>query len=156
MIEDRLNIQINASPHAVFNLIDRMPNKFPIYDFFETKPILFLRLLLVDGLESARAAMKVDRDIEELHLGIGDPMGPFTLIDRESPSTYCFSLKSLFFNCRTGYFLTDQDGRTCLNFDLISENPTLREKVWWFVFKPMHRFFGKKVLSVIKEKAELN
>jgi hypothetical protein len=49
MIQDKRNIQIKSSPEIVFDLIETMPNKFPIYKILETKPSVFLRLLLVDG-----------------------------------------------------------------------------------------------------------
>jgi len=61
-----------------------------------------------------------------------------------------------FFSCQTGYSLTANSNGTELGFDLISENPTLKEKVWWFLFKPFHGLFANKVLSVIKEKVEHN
>ncbi|MBC2710432.1 MAG: hypothetical protein HGJ94_05370 [Desulfosarcina sp.] len=41
-----------------------------------------------------------------------------------------------------------------LVFDLIAENPTFKEKLWWFLFKPFHGLFANKVLHVIKEKSE--
>jgi hypothetical protein len=41
-------------------------------------------------------------------------------------------------------------------FDLIAENPTFKEKIWWFIFKPFHGLLANKVLHVIKEKIEHN
>lgn len=154
MIEDSINIRINASPSDVFDWIDRMPNKFPIYELLEIKPIVFVRILLVDGLDSAREAMTVDFDRAELRLDVGDTMGPFTLAVKERPKYYGFSLESLFFKCDTGYCLTAQSGGTDVSFDLIAKNPTAKEKLWWFFVKPIHRLFGKKVLRVIKEQVE--
>ena len=66
MIEDRQQIEIRASAQDIFDLIDRMPNKFPIYRFLEAKTFFFLRILLVDGLNSAREAIKIDREVQEL------------------------------------------------------------------------------------------
>jgi len=57
-------------------------------------------------------------------------MGPFTLIELERPNKYWFSLRSFFFNCETGYILSYKNGKTKLNFDLIVENPTFKEKIW--------------------------
>jgi hypothetical protein len=156
MIQDRRKIEIRASSHDIFDLIDRMPNKFPIYKFLEVKPFFFLRILLVDGLSSAWKAARLDRSINELKLSVGDKMGPFTLTGFERPKKYWFSLESLFFNCRTGYSLSANDNGAELSFDLIADNPTFKEKVWWFLFKPFHGLFAKKVLNVIKEKVEHN
>ena len=156
MIRDRRRIEIKASCHDVFDLIDRMPNKFPIYTFLETKPLFFLRIMLVDGLSSSLEAVRLDRPTKELKLSPGDAMGPFTLTGYEKPTAYWFSLKSLFFTCRTGYTLVARDGGTELNFDLIAETPGFREKIWWFLFKPFHVLFAHKVLKVIKERVERN
>ncbi len=156
MIQDKRQIQIKASVHVIFDLIDIMPNKFPIYKFLETKPFFFIIILLVDGLRSAWEAKNFKRPNDVLQLNVGDTMGPFTLTELERPIKYWFSLKSLFFNCQTGYSLKTNDGVTELSFDLISENPTFKEKLWWFGFKPVHGLFANKVLHVIKEKAEHN
>jgi hypothetical protein len=154
MIQDRRQITVTASPDWVFDLIDRMPNKFPVYSFMEKAPFFFLRILLVDGLVSALAAARLKRPDTELKLKVGDAMGPFTLAEHQRPSNYWFSLKSFFFNCQTGYSLKTHGGMTELGFDLIAERPTLMEKWWWFVFKPAHVLFANKDLRVIKEKAE--
>ncbi len=156
MIQDKRQILIKASPHVIFDLIEIMPNKFPIYKFLEEKPFFFIRILLVDGLRSAWEAARLKRPNDVLKLNVGDTMGPFTLTELERPMKYWFSLKSLFFNCQTGYSLNTNGGVTELSFDLTSENPTFKEKVWWFVFKPFHGLFANKVLHVIKEKVEHN
>lgn len=155
MIQDRRKIEIRASSQDIFDLIDSMPNKFPIYRFLEAKPFFFFRMLLVDGLSSAWKASKLDRAFNE-KLSVGDKMGPFTLTRFERPRKYQFSLRSFFFNCQTGYSLSAISYGTELRFDLIAENPTLKEKVWWFLFKPFHGLFAKKVLHVIKGRVEQN
>ena len=43
MIRDKREIKIDAPPEAVFDLIETMPNKFPVYSILETKPFFFLR-----------------------------------------------------------------------------------------------------------------
>ena len=43
-----------------------------------------------------------------------------------------------------------------LSFDLIAENPSIKEKIWWFFFKPFHGLFANKALRVIKNKVEHN
>lgn len=156
MIHDSRKIEIRASSEDIFDLIDRMPNKFPIYKFLEAKPLFFIRILLVDGLSSAWEAAKLDRAIKELKLSVGDKMGPFTLTGFERPKKYWFTLKSFFFNCQTGYSLSYNSKGTELSFEMIAENPTLKEKVWWFLFKPFHGLFANKVLNVIKEEVEHN
>ena len=145
-----------ASAEVVFDLIDRMPNKFPVYRFLEKGPFFFIRILLVDGFGSAWSAARFKRPGTELKLKVGDAMGPFTLMERRKPTHYMFSLKSFFFDCRTGYYLTAQGERTVLCFDLVAENPTFSEKAWWSIFKPFHLLFADKALRVIKEKAERN
>ena len=91
-----------------------------------------------------------------LKLNVGDTMGPFTLTEFERPMKYWFSLKSIFFDCQTGYSLYSNDDVTELSFDLIAENPTFKEKIWRFIIKPFHALFANKVLHVIKEKIEHN
>ena len=156
MIKDINKIQIKSSPEAVFDLIEKMPNKFPIYKIFEAKPFLFLRILFVDGFRSAIDAASIEKPDDELVLSIGDNLGPFKLTEVEKPFKYYFTLKSFFINCRTGYSIYDQGDRTDLSFDLIAENPTFFEKVYWFFIKPFHYLFAKKVLQVIKQRAEKN
>ena len=156
MIQDRRTITIKASPQEIFDFIDRMPNKFPVYRLMETKPFLFIRILFVDGLRSAWEVARFKRSTNDLRLSLGDKMGPFTLTQFERPNTYRFSLDSLFFNCRTGYSLSARRNATELSFDLIAENPTLGEKVWWFLIKPLHVLFADKALQVIKERLEQN
>jgi len=156
MIKDKRQIQIKAPSHAIFDLIDRMPNKFPIYRFLESKPFFFIRILLVDGLSSSWKAAKLRRADDVLKLNVGDTMGPFTLTEFGRPTKYWFSLKSLFFDCQIGYSLHSKDGVTELSFDLFAENPNFKERIWWFIFKPFHGLFANKVLHVIKEKTEHN
>lgn len=154
MIIDQRQITINSSPEKIFDFIERMPNKFPVYKILETRPFLFLRILLVDGLRAAFNAISVVRPDDVLILHVGDTMGPFTLSESEKPKKYWFTLKSFFFNCRTGYSLKADDGQTILSFDLIAENPSLMENVWWFLFKPLHGIFANKALRVIKANIE--
>lgn len=154
MIQDKRQIQIMASPEIIFGLIETMPNKFPVYKFLEIKPFLFIRILLVDGLRTAIEAIKVERPNDVLILNVGDSMGPFTLTESERPYKYMFTLRSVFFNCRTGYSLSSNGNMTTVSFDLIAENPSFLNKVWWFFIKPFHVIFANKVLRVIKEKVE--
>jgi len=156
MILDKRQIQIKAPQHIVFDLIDRMPNKFPVYKILEAKLFFFIRMLFVDGLSSAWKAVRFNKLDDVLKLSVGDTMGPFTLTELEWPKKYWFSMKSLFFNCQTGYSLHTNEGVTVLSFNLIAENPTFREKIWWFIFKPFHGLFTNKALHVIKDKPEHN
>ena len=141
MIQDKREIQIKSSPVIIFDLI-------------ETMPLFFLRVFFVDGLHTAIKAVGVDQYDDVLILKVGDSMGPFTLTESERPFRYWFTLKSFFFNCRTGYSLSTNGSETILNFDLISENPSFMEKVYWFLIKPFHGIFSNKVLLVIKERVE--
>ena len=154
MIQDKKAIKIQSPPEDIFGLIETMPNKFPVYRIMETKPFFFLRLLFVDGLRSAIRAIGVDKPDDVLILKVGDSMGPFTLTESEKPFKYWFTLKSFFFNCRTGYSLSTNGSMTTLYFDLVSDNPGFMEKVWWFFIKPFHGLCANKVLRVIKERIE--
>ena len=154
MIQDQTDIVIDASPEKIFGLIETMPNKFPVYRILETKPILFLRMLLVDGFRAAIDATSVNNSNDTLVLKIGDSLGPFKLTEFEKPLRYWFTLDSFFFNCRTGYSLNSNGKTTILNFDIVAENPRLIERLWWFFVKPIHGVLANKVLRVIKKRAE--
>ena len=119
MIQDQKQINIDALPEKVFGLIETMPNKFPVYKILEAKPFFFMRILLVDGLRAAIKAVSVEKHDDLLLLRIGDSLGPFQLTELEKPFKYWFTLKSFFFNCRTGYSLSKFGNMTTLNFDLI-------------------------------------
>lgn len=154
MIKDKKQIQINASSTIIFDLIDSMPDKFPVFKFLEANPFYFVRVLLFDGFRSAWEATKIKGLNEVLKLNVGDAMGPFTLIESKRPIKYWFSLNSLFFSCQTGYVLSSNDNGTELGLNLIAENPTLKDKIWWLLFKYLHGLFANKALRVIKGKVE--
>ena len=154
MIQDRREIQIQSSPEIIFDIIENMPIKFPVYKILETKPFFFLRILFVDGFKAAMVAVEIEKPEETLILNVGDTIGPFTLTIKERPLKYWFTLKSFFFNCQTGYSLSFNGTETTLYFDLVSENPGFIEKVWWFIMKPFHGIFANKVLRTIKERVE--
>ena len=154
MIKDKREIKIDASPEVVFDLIESMPNKFPVYGILESKPFLFIRVLLVNGMRSAMEAIGVEKSQATLFLKVGDQMGPFSLSKSERPVAYLFTLNSPFFNCQTGYLLRSSGSGTLLSFDLISEKPRFREKIYWNLIKPFHLLLANKVLRVIKNNAE--
>jgi len=154
MIQDQKHIDINSPPEKIFGFIETMPNKFPVYKILETKPFFFLRLLLVDGLRAAIKAMSIEKPNDSLKLKIGDSMGPFKLTELEKPLKYEFTLRSFFFNCRTGYSLSSNGNMTTLYFDLIAEDLRLMEKVWWYFLKPIHGLLANKVLKIVKDKVE--
>ena len=156
MIRDQKQIIIEALPQVVFELIETMPNKFPVYHILETKPLFFLRVLLVDGFRAALDSMNYEKPDGSLLLNIGDYMGPFQLTESEKPFRYMFTLKSFFFNCQTGYSLRRLGTQTAVYFDLVAEDPSFTEKIWWFIVKPFHGLLATKVLRVIKKKAELS
>jgi len=156
MIQHQKQIDIDAPPEKIFALIETMPNKFPVYNILETKPFLFLRLLFVDGFRAAIKAMNIENPNDVLILNLGDSLGPFQLTELEKPLKYGFTLKSFFFNCRTGYSLRNKGNMTTLCFDLIAEHPGFMEKVWWFFVKSIHGLLANKVLKVIKVRVEVN
>ena len=152
MIQDRREIQIQSTPEIIFDIIENMPIKFPVYKILETKPFLFLRILFVDGFKAAMQAVDFEKPEETLILNVGDTIGPFTLTIKERPLKYWFTLRSFFFNCQTGYSLSFNGSETTLYFDLVAEDPSFKEKVWWIFFKSFHGIFANKSLSVIKSK----
>ena len=152
MIQDRRKIRIESSPELIVDVIDKMPIKFPVYKILETKPFFFLRILFVDGFHAAIEAIGIEKPDDVLILNVGDTMGPFTLTEKENPVRYWFTLKSFFISCQTGYSLRFNGSETTLCFDLIAEDPSFKEKVWWLLFKPFHGIFVNKSLSVIKSK----
>ena len=154
MTKDRRHIEIKSSPDNIFALIETMPNKFPIYKILETRPLFFLRMLLVDGLRAAISAVRIEKPRNKMILNINDSIGPFTLSHVERPLKYYFTLESFFFNCQTGYSLYNRGETTILSLDIIAENPKATERLWWFLIKPFHILFANKVLRVIKERIE--
>lgn len=148
------HININASSEKVFELIETMPNKFPVYKILETRPIFFLRLLFTDGFSTASRVWNFNKPVDLYVLKVGDTMGPFRLTEVRKPLKYWFSVDSYFINCETGYSLNADGNTTKLNFDVTAEKLQLKEKVYWFLVKPIHRTLARKVLKVIKEKAE--
>ena len=154
MIQDQQYIIINEPPETVFGLIETMPNKFPVYKIMETKPFLVLRILLVDGLDSAIKMIKHGKTNDMTEFNVGDSMGPFELTDVDKPLKYLFTLKSFFFNCQTGYTLSAVETGTKLNFILVADNPKLSEKLYWYIVKPFHLILAKKVLKTIKSMIE--
>jgi hypothetical protein len=132
-----------------------MPNKFPVFKILETKPFLFLKMLLVDGLRTAIKTVQVKIPNDIAILQVGDSMGPFKLTEVEKPFNYLFTLNSFFFNCRTGYILSPAETKTILNFVLFSDDTRLREKLYWFFVRPIHRLLAQKALKVIRDKVEL-
>ncbi len=151
---DQKYIYINSPQEKVFELIETMPNKFPVYKLLETKPFFFIRILLTGGFFSALKAMRFNMKIDSLVLNIGEFMGPFKLIEFERPLKYWLSLELFFMNCQTGYLLSANGEKTKLNFDITVEELRLIEKIWWFFIKPFHHLLADKVLKNIKAKAE--
>ena len=154
MIKYEKQIEIEIPIEEVFELIDTMPNKFPVYRVLESKPFFFVRALMVNGFRGAIESIKIKKADDVLLLKVGDSMGPFTLTEYNKPQKYWFTLESLFFNCRTGYTLDANGSNTTLHFDLISEYPKILEKMYWFLIRPIHGLLAEKVLNVIKIEAE--
>ena len=153
-IDDQRAVLINASVESVFDVIETMPNKFPVYKVLEISPVFFFRMLLVDGLRAAIRAVRFEKPIDQQVLQPGESMGPFTLIEVKKPCVYMFELNSFFFHCRTGYVLSVDGQATQVQFVLNSDNPGFMEKVYWTFIKPVHWILAGKVLKVIKGKAE--
>ena len=162
MLHDQRTIEINTPPEKVFKHIETMPNKFPIYKILETRPFVFLRIALVDGLRTAVSIVfnknfhKIIKGINAEVLKPGDSMGPFKLSEVIQSEKYFFILKSFFFNCQTGYILTEAENGTRLNFDTVAADPDFKERIYWFLIKPFHIIFANKVLKNIKKQVEFS
>ena len=154
MFLNKKSIIINTSPDKVFDVIETMPNKFPVYKMLETRPLFFLRLLFTDGFSTACRVWSFDKPVNLYVLKVGDTMGPFKLTEVKKPLKYWFSVNSYFLNCETGYLLSADGNKTKLRFDITAESLQPKEKVYWFLVKPIHHVLARKVLKVIKEKAE--
>jgi len=156
MINDQRTIEIKVSPGQVFKQIETNP--FPTYGILNKKPFFFLRITLIDGIRTGiRLAFdkNLNREMTE-PVELGSSLGPFTLTEIERPSRYYFTLKSLFFNCKTGFSLRSTANGTILSLEIIAEYPTFREKTWWFFIKPIHILLAYKVLKTIRKEVERN
>jgi hypothetical protein len=154
MIYDQRTIEIKASPDKVFKQIETNP--FPTYWILNTKPFFFLRITLIDGIRSGiRLAFdkNLNREMTE-PVELGSSLGPFILTEIERPSRYYFTLKSLFINCIGGFNLHSTDNGTMLSLEIIAEDPTFREKIWWLLIKPIHILLAHKVLKTLRKGAE--
>lgn len=154
MIHDQRNIEIKASPERVFKQLEINP--FPTFRILETKPFFFLRITLVDGIRTG-IRMASDKRLRQKMVGplaVGSSIGPFTLTEKERPSRYYMTLKSLFFNCKTGYSLHPTAKGSTLHFNIIAEDPKFGERIWWFFIKPIHVLLASNALRTIRKKAE--
>ena len=154
MIYDQRKIEIKASPGRVFKQLEINP--FPTFRILDTKPFFFLRITLIDGI---RTGIRVasDKSVRQKMIGpleVGSSMGPFTLTEIKRPSRYYLTLKSLFFNCKTGYSLRSTANGSMLSFDIIAKNPKFGERIWWFFIKPIHMLLAHNTLRTIRKKAE--
>jgi hypothetical protein len=156
MINDQRTIEIKVSPEQVFKQIETNP--FPTFRILNTKPFFFLRIALIDGIRTGiRLAFdkNLNREMTE-PVELGSSLGPFILTEIERPSRYYFTLKSLFINCKAGFSLHSTANGTLLSLEAIAEDPTFREKIWWFFIKPIHILLAHKVLKTIRQEVERN
>ena len=154
MINYQRTIEIKASPDYVFKQIEIQP--FPTFRILDTKPFFFLRIALIDGIRTG-IRLAFDKSLHQKMMGpvkLGSSMGPFTLTEIERPSRYYLTLKSFFFNCKTGYSLRSTANGTMLSFDIVAEAPNFRERIWWFFIEPIHSLLAYKVLKTIQKEAE--
>jgi hypothetical protein len=153
MITHRRSLEIAAPPERVFASIETDP--FPTFAILDTKPFLFIRLALLDGISAARRALaaRPGSQDEVPPLELGTVMGPFTVTTKKPPREFHFTLKSFFFNCRTGFSLCPTDGGTLVHFDTVAESPSRDERFWWFFIKPVHALLARRVLRTHRKRA---
>lgn len=153
-------IEIRATPEQVYEYIETMPDKFPTFRLFDTRPLLFLRIALVDGTQSA---LKVIRDEsyrrdrlkkETEPLLIGSTFGPFTFIEAKKPEKYYFSLNSFFFEGETGYKIFPGARGAILHFDLSTDTAKVFQIAWIRAIMPVHCILAGIVLRNIKKGVE--
>ncbi|MBN2079959.1 MAG: hypothetical protein JW838_13415 [Spirochaetes bacterium] len=157
---DERSIYVEKDAEAVFEHIETMPSKFPTFAVLETRPFLFVRLALVDGIRSAWKVITNRDFISELHgkvmkrLEIGSSMGPFTLSVVERPDRYYFEIDSFFFSGETGYRVVPAEGGCRVWFDCRSDGKRRIDRAWWRIIRPIHIFLAKKVLRALKRDVE--
>lgn len=159
-ITDDQTIVIRATPEQVYEYIETMPNKFPTFRLFDTRPFMFVRIALVDGVESALKVIRDDsyrRDRmknKAKPLLVGSAFGPFTLIEAKKPEKYYFSMNSLFFEGETGYKIYPREKSAVLHFDLSTDTTKVYQIVWIRAIMPFHFLLARLVLRNIKAGAE--
>ncbi len=154
MINNQHKIEIDATPKVVFAQIEKNP--FPTFKLLETRPFLFIRLALVDGLR-AGAKIAFSGDLSEKMnepLKLGTSMGPFKVTEVEKGKMFYFTLKSFFFNCKTGFSINEIENGSLLTFDIFADKLKMREKIYWFLIKPIHGILARRVLRVHKKTSE--
>ncbi len=149
MITDKLNIELKHTADEVYNYIDDVYNKFPLHPILDSKPILFFRLLVIDGYEAAKETITNDFKGSG-KLNLGDAMGPFTATSLIKPDKYLFTMKSKIFTLETGYEIKKIEGGSLLSFCLYADSTSFKQKVTWLFLKPVHRLFAAQVLKNIK------
>jgi hypothetical protein len=160
-IYDRRQIYIFAGNEEVYEYIDSMPQKFLTAKFLDTKLILSIRIALTNGLKTGARVLTEKGFYENItnngikHSETGASLGLFTLIEADAGKKYFFSVNSPFFKGTTGYILLQSGDRTLLCFDTISESPTAKEIIWWYLVKPFHIILANLVLKNIKNGIEL-
>ncbi len=153
-------IEIRATPEQVYEYIETMPDKFPTFRLFDTKPLLFLRIAMVDGMKSALKVIRDDshwqvRTMKEAEpLTIGSTFGPFTIIEAKKPEKYYFSLNSFFFKGVTGYTIVPGVQGAILHFDLRTDTAKAFQIVWIHAVMPVHHILARIVLGNIKAGVE--
>lgn len=149
---DTRNVILNATPEEAFTYIEKMPSKFPTFRLFETRPFLFLRVSLVDGIKTGIkvACNKKYRNEMMGPISLGSSFGPFTLTEIDKPNRYYFTINSYFFKGETGYIISQVENNTVLNFNTETENPKIIQKIWWYIVKPIHIILANLVLRNIK------
>jgi hypothetical protein len=149
MITHKISIEVKNSPIEVYDYIDNVYNKFPLHPFFDSKPIFFVRLLILDGYKSAKKMMSNNVGVSG-KLSIGDAMGPFKVLSLNKPDKYFFALQSMIFTCETGYEIESLNEGSLLSFSLYAESRNLKQKIVWLLLKPFHSLFASQVLNNIK------
>ncbi len=150
MITDTIHILLEQEPDDVFDYIDHTYTKFPLHPILDSKPLLFLRLFILDGAGTAWDVV-FKKGSKNGKLIIGQSMGPFTFTEVNKPSMYFFTLKSKLFTCETGYEIKKHDQGSILFLNLITHSNSTIQKLSWFFIKPVHRLFSKQVLKNIKK-----
>lgn len=160
MIEASHSIWIDATAEEVYGHIESMPNKFPVFKALEKWPLLGVRIFLIGGFKRgikimfSKSYYEMAKGNMKKPLAVGGSFGPFVLTEAERERKYFFSLRTLLFNMSAGYLMGPEGSGARLSLALASDNPSLVQRTYWPLVRPMHYILAKKTLSVIKRDVE--
>lgn len=160
MIECSHSIKVNAGVQQLYEHIEKMPNKFPVFRVLERWPFLAMRVFFIGDFWSGVRMLCSPNHVRYARkrmarpLAPGDSYGPFRLVETVEGEKYFFSLDTSFFRLDAGYVLEPAAGGAVLRLDLVSANPNQLQRMYWSIVRPAHNLLARKTLRIIKEDVE--